>query len=132
VKRCGSCKNDKDISEFHRNKKARDGHRNRCKECVREYHQMHYAQNKQRYVDQSSSRQKKLRDFVWDLKRTPCFDCKIEYPPWVMQFDHLRDKDMGVGKLTYFGSKERILREAAKCEIVCANCHAIRTHNRRV
>ncbi len=28
-------------------------------------------------------------------------------------------------------SKRRVLEEIAKCELVCANCHAIRTMHRR-
>jgi hypothetical protein len=30
-----------------------------------------------------------------------------------------------------FGSIDRMLAEAAKCDIVCANCHRLRTFQRR-
>jgi hypothetical protein len=49
-----------------------------------------------------------------------------------MDFDH-RDpstKAKNVPRLI-MGSIERMLAEAAKCDIVCANCHRLRTFNRR-
>jgi predicted HNH restriction endonuclease len=49
-----------------------------------------------------------------------------------MQWDH----PPGVEKLAhvaelYRGRRDRVLTEIAKCELVCANCHAVRTHERR-
>lgn len=29
-------------------------------------------------------------------------------------------------------TREQVLAEIAKCELVCANCHAVRTYNRRI
>jgi len=49
-----------------------------------------------------------------------------------MQWDHLP----GVEKLGDISgslrnhSRTKILAETAKCELVCANCHAIRTYKR--
>ena len=55
-------------------------------------------------------------------------------PPYVMQFDHLgEDKDRDIATLTRSPvSLARLMVEIAKCEVVCANCHAERTHERRV
>lgn len=51
----------------------------------------------------------------------------------VLEFDHVpgRGKKVGnVGDLAKYGSWPKALREIAKCDIVCANCHRIRTHTR--
>jgi hypothetical protein len=50
-----------------------------------------------------------------------------------MQFDHLGDdKDRDVATLALVPvSLARLQAEIAKCEIVCANCHAERTYRRR-
>ena len=61
-------------------------------------------------------------------------DCGQRYPSYVMQFDHVRGvKLFDVGA---FAATNRPLthlhREIAKCEVVCANCHAERTHRRRI
>ena len=65
---------------------------------------------------------------VRKAKDVPCIDCGKRYPPYVMDFDHVNgEKKFNVGK---FGalSTERVLAEIAKCEVVCANCHRIRTY----
>ena len=51
-----------------------------------------------------------------------------------MQWDHLpgMEKLAEVSNLIRRLCKARVLEEIAKCELVCANCHAIRTVNRRV
>lgn len=47
-----------------------------------------------------------------------------------MQFDHLGDdKVAAVGQLLD-GSLDKLLEEIAKCEVVCANCHVLRTAKR--
>lgn len=58
-----------------------------------------------------------------------CADCKEKYPYWVNQYDHLRDKTNAVSRSWLFGMNT-LLQEIDKCDIVCANCHAERTHRR--
>lgn len=64
----------------------------------------------------------------------PCEDCGVAYPSWVMQWDHVRGtKEFKLSEVTSYNiSKERILAEIKKCELVCANCHADRTYRRRM
>jgi hypothetical protein len=63
----------------------------------------------------------------------PCTDCGVRYPWWIMQYDHIGgDKEGDISNAVNQGwGKTRILEEIAKCELVCANCHATRTHMRR-
>jgi hypothetical protein len=77
------------------------------------------------------ARRKALEDWFASLKTgKPCTDCRVVYPYYVMDWDHLSDKKFQLSRIRYC-SKERILAEIAKCELVCANCHRIRTWNRR-
>lgn len=75
-----------------------------------------------------------LSRYIQDLKsKTPCLDCKISYPYYVMDFDHVRGrKHKNVMELIPTLSKKKIDEEIAKCEIVCSNCHRERTHNRKI
>lgn len=61
-------------------------------------------------------------------------DCKQSFPYYVMDFDH-RDpskKEANVGSLRRDGaSLEALKTEIAKCDIVCANCHRVRTHKKK-
>ena len=64
------------------------------------------------------------------LKRDkPCTDCGEHFPPYVMHWDHLPDhvKVDEVGSMVGSRRREVILAEIAKCELVCANCHVMRT-----
>ena len=75
-----------------------------------------------------------LAQYLRDLKtKTPCVDCGINYPYYVMDFDHVRgQKHANVMELVSTLSKKKIDEEIAKCEIVCSNCHRIRTYMRRI
>jgi len=75
-----------------------------------------------------------LAQYLRDLKtKTPCVDCGINYPYYVMDFDHVRgQKHANVMELVSTLSKKKIDEEIAKCEIVCSNCHRVRTHMRKM
>lgn len=74
-----------------------------------------------------------LSRYIQNIKSShPCLDCKISYPYYVMDFDHVRgQKHKNVMELIPTLSKKKIDEEIAKCEIVCSNCHRIRTHIRK-
>lgn len=92
----------------------------------------HYVSNKGRYAERSRQARIRRREKLYELKRVPCADCKIQYPPYVMQFDHLgiETKVGHLADLVSTAAWKDVLAEVAKCEVVCANCHAERTHSR--
>jgi len=59
----------------------------------------------------------------------PCADCGGVYPVFVMHWDHLPGFEKKGDVSAMVGSRTRvaILEEIAKCELVCANCHVLRT-----
>jgi hypothetical protein len=68
-----------------------------------------------------------------ELRDVPCADCGRCYRPCAMDFDH-RDptsKEYTVTRMIGRAGTARILAEVAKCDIVCANCHRVRTLDRR-
>lgn len=67
-------------------------------------------------------------DLVRKAKEVACADCGVEYPYYVMHFDHVRgEKIANVSRLLRSSTLASVLEEIAKCDVVCANCHAIRT-----
>lgn len=83
---------------------------------------------------QSVAKQKaQLAKYIREYKeKYPCADCKENYPYYVMDFDHVRGKKQkNVMELIPTLSKKKIDEEIAKCEIVCSNCHRVRTHIRK-
>lgn len=66
------------------------------------------------------------------LKSVPCTDCGNRFPSVCMDFDHVRDdKQFSIGTAVMSERKwETVLAEIDKCEVVCSNCHRIRTAQR--
>lgn len=60
-----------------------------------------------------------------------CVDCGLQYPAYVLDWDH-RPGEEKVASVAYLARRSIALFEAeiAKCDLVCANCHRIRTHER--
>ena len=82
--------------------------------------------------DTTFSRRVERVPIIREAKDRPCADCGIQYPYYVMQFDHVRgEKKFNIGG-GWNNSIEAILEEIDKCEVVCANCHAERTYQRMV
>jgi len=94
----------------------------------RRYHQQYYQAHKDEYITRARAREPAqkslLRKIIHEAKDVPCADCGIRYPYYVMQFDHLGDKEFTIGRYPKTYSAKRLLKEIAKCEVVCANCHA--------
>lgn len=93
----------------------------------------HYERNKVRYKQRAMGIAAHVRAFVYRVKRRSCCKDCGNRNPLVLEFDHLRDKEANIARVATNGwSIERVKREMRKCEIVCANCHKIRTHMRRL
>jgi hypothetical protein len=59
-----------------------------------------------------------------------CVDCGYNTHPEALEFDHVgTDKRFMLSRQWH--SLEELKAEIEKCEVVCANCHRIRTYNRR-
>lgn len=99
----------------------------RCPEC----REAKRTSNKRRYTSTVAREQRleKNREILREAKSAACADCGSTYPPYVMDFDHKDpvQKRANVGTLIS-GTTARLLEEIAKCDVVCANCHRVRTH----
>jgi hypothetical protein len=75
--------------------------------------------------------------FVREVKTgRPCADCGGRFHPAAMDFDHqpgTKKVRGGVSALARHGTttKAVLIREMWKCDLVCANCHRVRTFTRR-
>jgi|WetSurMetagenome_2_1015567.scaffolds.fasta_scaffold896602_1 hypothetical protein len=93
----------------------------------------HYRENKESYRNRNSIRKQALREHVRSMKEgKPCTDCGGVFPWYVMEFDHTgNDKFASIGNMvSNLRSVAMIDTEINKCELVCSNCHAIRTYSR--
>lgn len=137
-KQCCSCKMKLDTSKFYKNSRHRDGLSSRCIACQKEYHKHWHATTRSRLSKDRNKilkEEKKLAasEYVAKLKtNAPCSDCGLYFHPCQMDFDHLRDKVDNVSAMVNSGlSIPAIQAEIDKCELVCSNCHRLRTWMRR-
>lgn len=74
------------------------------------------------------------RDYVRKIKESnPCSDCNKIYHYSQMDFDHLGDKKQNISRLVNSeASIKTIKQELSKCELVCSNCHRLRTWLRAI
>ena len=92
---------------------------------------MPYRDKEKQYARQKLHRDKNAENLWTFLKSSSCKDCSTT-DPRVLEFDHLVDKSFNVSRAVSGSTRswETILKEISKCEVVCANCHRIRTQER--
>lgn len=142
---CKKCRFPKPLDRFSQYK-GRDGvmrPRGTCWDCrdnrnrytveeLRAYRKT-YNQNKasERHVKQATKRLV-AKAFTDKAKDVPCADCGRNWPAVAMDFDHVRGVKIGnIASMVSSGYKIDLIKaEVAKCDVVCACCHRIRTASR--
>ena len=91
-----------------------------------------YENHREVYLNRNRRKKEKLRNIMREQKAKPCADCGNEYLFYVMDFDHREgeEKMAHVSKLVQRMNLQRLLDEIAKCDVVCSNCHRVRTYQR--
>lgn len=116
TKACHGCQRVLPLDQFGWNS-TYDTPNGQCRDCVR---------------DRERAKGAERRSLTDAAKAQPCMDCGIRYPAPVMEFDHRP----GVEKVRHISgmvsarsrySLNDIREEIAKCDVVCANCHRMRT-----
>lgn len=130
---CTKCKITKHYKEFSVDSYRTTGRKNWCKICCSQ----HYEDSKQTKLKKASIRRRKIaREHMEKIYRyleeNPCIDCG-EDNILTLEFDHVTgDKYSGVTVLAWRGRTWKVIQEEIdKCEVVCANCHNIRTAKRK-
>ncbi len=132
MKICSSCKEEKQPKEFNKNKSKKDGLNTMCRVCSNLICKERYKNSKGTYLEKLYERQDRIlietRTFVLEyLKTHPCVHCG-QTNIMTLEFDHLRDKFKDISmmiKQTY--GIEAIKKEVDKCQVLCSNCHNIKT-----
>lgn len=134
MKRCYSCKQEKDESCFNWKNKTRGIRQSYCRDCKKKYQKKYYwSSAHDRYVAQNVENKRKRREALKEkirkyLEQHACVDCGQD-DIRVLHFDHVRGKKKTeVTRLVCNGASWKAVKsEIAKCDIRCANCHMIRT-----
>jgi len=139
---CSQCKQNKLLEDYHKREDRKNGIMSHCKECEKnrnagrknkliEYNRKYYLNNKEKVKQRSKIAGDEKMEYITNIKcNTPCTDCgkNFEDNPECLDFDHIDDTTK---KFNLSGARwhtwEEIEKELDKVEIVCSNCHRIRT-----
>lgn len=132
MRTCRVCGKTKPLIEFPLRSLKRQTRQWICLLCQREYTNDWYSRNRKQQIANAKERSRhataELKSRVREyLLGHPCVDCG-ESDADVLDFDHLRHKKANVSTLVQSAvSWNALVREIAKCEVRCANCHRRRT-----
>lgn len=129
LRRCGRCCELLSEAGFNR---LREGLQHWCRDCFKAYQRERKERNRAQVAAATARRRDRARAQVLvHLAASGCLDCG-EPDPVVLEFDHVRPgKVTEVTALTSRGARaEMLATEIARCEVVCASCHRLRTAER--
>ena len=128
---CGKCGARLPVDMFHR--RGPSGYIAWCKPCRKTYDAAYERRRRPLRMLQKRKRNALAVAWMREVKSRPCADCGNQFHPAAMTFDHLpgTTKRKDVAALVGGGMTRAARAEIEKCELVCANCHAVRTFMRR-
>lgn len=102
-----------------------------CRSCQTRYSKQHYKKNLANYKYRDASRRRFIRNVVLEIKKSSsCERCGFSNY-LALQFHHKdpSNKRFSISNAARdCGEINKVLEEINKCEVLCANCHAIH-HN---
>ena len=101
------------------------------KEYIRAYDREYYRRNREHLLKKQKEKNqryvKKVGQWLSEYKKELfCSRCSESHPA-TLQFHHRnpREKEFSISMVRRGKySKKRLLEEIAKCDVICANCHA--------
>src|SRR3712207_3672000 len=128
---CSRCRTLKPLTEFNFKNRAAGIRHAYCRECGKHITRSHYRRHKQAYLNRNERTYSRHRQLIRQAKSRPCADCGIQYPYYVMDFDHREGttKSFILSEVAR-ATRKTLASEIAKCDVVCANCHRERTYRR--
>ncbi len=135
---CSVCCKNKDNDEYYyRNKNTQKLH-TQCKQCYAEKRRAtwksYYHKHGSKYRENAVIRNRRIKNALKKrlleyLSDKSCVRCGIS-DPRVLEFDHTDPTSKSYGIARAINSTmtwDNILLEINKCQILCANCHKIKT-----
>jgi hypothetical protein len=117
-----------------------EAHKEELKESRKEYRREYYQKNRDRLLSMSKEnarknrkrltaglkrRRNELADWLWEMKCKMKCQCGENHPS-CLDFHHRdpNEKEDIICRMVHKAlKKEKILKEIAKCDVICSNCH---------
>lgn len=135
MRQCKSCDKSKSLNEFPaQTKNGKIYFAYTCKKCwTARKAQRRKSDPDKRHLKWRANRVQKLRGIIIQAKNQPCSACGRSFHHCAMDLDHRNPekKKFTISDYRRLSLSERSLRdEIAKCDVLCAVCHRLRTYER--
>lgn len=139
MKRCTKCGQELPVDDFPLRRKGEEARQPYCRTCKAVMQRNWYLKNRDVHRANVARTGREVRArirarnqaLVRELKAQPCSMCGGCFPVEVMDFDHQRGTKMANVSALMNRSTAVLRAEIAKCEVICAVCHRIRTMQSR-
>jgi hypothetical protein len=132
MKQCTKCGLSKPLSDYHLDKRKKDGRYSACKAChYIAYKKWHTTVSPEIHLAYATNWRYKRRLRAIEYLGNKCLDCGYSKNPDGLEFDHIQPRNGRISLLAMNRSWESLVKELNKCELVCGTCHNIRTARRR-
>jgi len=125
MKRCPKCKIHKSKCEFSKSNARKDGLQGYCKACKKAQFYKWAKENKERFnCILKKSRKKRIELYAEYKKGLKCQECGESHLA-CLEHHHRNpdDKEFQIGHAAGNSSMKRLMKEIAKCDVLCTNCH---------
>ena len=106
--------------------------RQQCNDYYKGLSETTKKQRAKRLRQSVAKRKTAIREYLNALKSKPCSDCENVFPSICMDFDHVRGEKLFC--VSFASTRAfplwKIKKEVEKCDLVCSNCHRVRTLER--
>lgn len=132
---CLKCKEEKELSEFNKEKRSKDGLKKYCKTCAYGMQVRWRQENPEKYRENNKVRNQNERKiqrtniFYWYKEYKQTLSCKKcgNNKHYNLDLHHLdkKDKKSDITSMVSSGlAKSKIEKELEKCIPLCRNCHS--------
>lgn len=132
---CRICKDDKDVSGFHKESKKESGYATACKVCKKGIDSASYERRKDKIAERKKIKIDAFREEYNSLKDDKCCTKCGETKHYMLDFHHKDEetKSFNIGEEAWRTlSIKKVEDEIKKCEILCSNHHREYHHLNRV
>lgn len=130
LRECRTCKVIKPLIEYGVRRASKDGLMTECKSCNILKQKKYYKDNKTYFLDRNRELRASNREkYRLTKEGKPCANCGGTFPQECMDYDHRGHKSKRLCVAQMLGYSWHVIQaEIDKCDLVCANCHRIKTY----
>ncbi len=99
----------------------------------KEYYKEYHEKRKEKYKVKRKEKYNKRKKYIDQIKlESGCVFCGYNEHPAALDFDHI-DPLIKISNISnlLLGSLNSLQAEIAKCQVLCSNCHRIKTYEER-